>query len=69
MFIPLTMNVPLSGVHSATVDTSDPTQFPASSAFGYYVYNGNTRISDIQPLIWSGPQVVVTVDGQVVYSS
>lgn len=69
MFVPLQMNVPLPGVHAATIDTSDPTQFPTSSAFAYYVYNGATRVSDIQPLIRSGSQVVVTVDGQVVHSS
>ena len=69
MFVPLQMNVPLPNVHAATVDTSDTTQFSSSSAFGYYVFNGRVRISDLQPLCWSGSRVVVTVDGQVVYSS
>ena len=57
-----------SRVRSSPVVASDPNQFPASSAFGYYVYNGPTRISTLQPVVWSGSKVVVTVDGQVVYS-
>ena len=69
MFVPLRMNVPLAGVHAATVDTSDATQFGSWCAFGYYVYNGDCRVSDLQPLVFSGAKVVVTVDGQVVYSS
>jgi hypothetical protein len=69
MFVPLRMNVPLSGIHAATVDTSDTKQFDPSAAFGYYVYNGRVRISDLQPLVDSGAKIVITVDGQVVYSS
>lgn len=69
MFINLQKDKPLPYVHAATVDTRDANEFPSDAAYGYYIYNGNVRISALQPLIWNGSQIVVTVDGQVVYAS
>jgi len=69
MFMALSPDVPLPNLHSATIDISDPNQFRADSAFGYYTYSGANRISDLQPLYSGGSKVVVMVDGEVVFTT
>jgi hypothetical protein len=68
-FVPLQMNVPLPHIHASTVNTADATQFIPGHTFGYYVYNGANRISGLIPAVISGSKVVVTIDGQAVFSS